>query len=50
MVDKEKRTEPRDPGEQEQNKAINLGLADAPEGEDVPSKCPTCGRDHVKTA
>jgi hypothetical protein len=52
MVD-EKRKETRDPGEQEQNKAVSLGLTDAPEvieGADAkPAKCPTCGRDHVNS-
>lgn len=47
---KEKRVEERDPGEAEQNKAIDLGLTDKPEVvEEVlnKGKCPTCGRDHV---
>lgn len=50
--DTDKRTEPRDPGEAEQNKAVELGLTDAPaieEEKTLPGKCPTCGRDHVNS-
>lgn len=49
-MDDEKRSEGRDPGEHDQNLAIEKGLpAMKPtvEGADVvmPSKCPKCGRD-----
>lgn len=54
---KEKRAEERDPGEHEQNIAVEKGLVDAPnavvEGADgvveTPGKCPTCGRDKVNS-
>ncbi len=45
---KEQRMEPRDPGEAEQKKAIEVGLADKPEVI-ADGKCPTCGRDHVNS-
>lgn len=59
-MDREKRSDPRDPGEAEQNLASKRGLTDIPvvEGADVggtpeapfarvvePGKCPECGRD-----
>lgn len=50
VVEGEQRSEPRDPGEQEQNRAIAAGLADVPVVETVADgKCPSCGRDKVQS-
>jgi len=50
-VDEEKRSQPRDPGEQEQNKAAELGFADKSEVvPENPGKCQACGRDVAATA